>query len=148
HLDAVAQLARRQKRLGDALLRNLAYLPTPPSPTACVHRLDGSRLILLRGSSPTLHCQDRALLILDEGDVLLPDTLNDLEYRAQGAVLLAGYDHASMLEATLADPVRGRQWAEFLMVRQALLLRLLAGHASESTPVPSAFTYFQPGETL
>ena len=142
------RLSREYKRLTDALIRPLAdraeSLSLPATGDARAAGLDPARLYVVRGGMLVAQRQGRRLFLCDEGDALPPDPHGDLDYRADGAVLLAAYDPALIV----ADPALSRLWQQLLLLRQAMLTRLLAAQVHENTHADSAFAYFNPGDIL
>lgn len=147
-VEGLNRLSREYKRLTDALVRPLAEraetLSLPATDDARAAGLDPERLYVVRGGMLVAQSAGRRLFLCDEGDALPPDPHGDLNYRADGAVLLAGYD----LTAILADAGLARLWQQLLVLRQAMLTRLLAGQVLEDTHADSTFAYFNPGDIL
>lgn len=150
--DDLNRLSREYKRLTDTLIRPLAdgaeTLSLPPTRDARAAGLDGHRLYVVRGGMLAACRNGRRLFLCDEGDALPPDPHNDLTYQADGAVLLASYDHNAVLHNAATDASRARCWIALLLLRQAMLTRLLAAQVPEDSHANSTFAYFNPGDVL
>jgi len=151
-LEGLPALARHYKQLGDAVIRGLRQTPQSLSlPATSDARRDGlthHRLYVVRGGTLTACCQGRRLLLWDEGDLIIPDPEDGIEFQADGAVLLAGYDFGAVTDEISASPDLARRWNELLLMRQALLTRCLAAQTPEENHTGSRFAYFQPGDLI
>lgn len=149
-------LARQYKKLVSELLASVHVTPRivqlPATRNARDAGMAPDATYLVKGGMLGMSCQNRKLLIWDEGDLILPDAAPDLgdamTFHAEGAVLLAAYDTRELVRAVLATDETARLWTRVLATLQAMVLRLLAAHVGEEAQATAGFASYDAGEII
>lgn len=149
-------LARQYKKLVSELLARVQVQPhilqLPATRNAMKAGMKPDAIYLIKGGMLGMSCQNRKLLIWDEGDLILPDAAPDLDdamhYHAEGAVLLAAYDTRELVQAVLASDDTARLWTRVLATLQAMVMRLLAAHVGEEAQATAGFASFEAGDII
>lgn len=146
-------LVRQYKRQVITLTDRMDLVGTPlhlaPTDDAIAAGMDPSKTWLVKGGMLSMSCQNRKLFTWDEGDLILPDVTGDgIEFHADAAVLLVGFDTLTLVRTLLADEETARLWTQLLMTQHGIMTRLLAGYIGEDLHTTPGFAYFQPGDTI
>jgi len=149
-------LVKHYKRLVMELIQALPVhgetIQLEPTPNAFKAGLDASRTWLVRGGNLGMRCQNRKLLLWDEGDMIFPDAggtdIDTVTYYADAPVLLTGFDTLELVNNILPNQDLAKIWTRTLITLQSIMVRVLASYAPDEPHATPGFAFFNPGDIL
>jgi CRP-like cAMP-binding protein len=115
---------------------------------------DGSKFYVVESGSVTARYKDRAIYILEEGDILLPDITgtSDSEvavfYGSEAGATLNCYPGLEFMSRVFSDPAAVKLWTRLLVTYSGLMLRLSAARTEADHDTTPGFEVYSPGEVI
>ncbi len=149
---------QQYKRLVAALLEVVAMPGIPlaieATDNAVLRGLEGDKIYFIETGSLTARYRDRAVFVLDEGDLLLPDIAGTrdrataVSYSSEYGASLLGYPALEFMRRVFNDNNSTKLWTRLLITHTGLQLRLTAALTDEATYATPGFEIYNPGDVI
>jgi CRP/FNR family transcriptional regulator, cyclic AMP receptor protein len=151
-------LNQQYKRLVGALLE-MIDIPTIPleieaTDNAILRGLEGDKIYFLESGSLTARYRDKAVFLLDDGDLVLPDIVGSkdheiaVSYSSENGASLSGYPALEFMRRVFNDNNATKLWTRILITHAGMHLRLTAALTDEDTHATPGFEIYTPGDII
>ncbi len=151
-------LNQQYKRLVGALLE-MIDIPTIPleieaTDNAILRGLEGDKIYFLESGSLTARYRDKAVFLLDDGDLVLPDIVGSkdheiaVSYSSENGASLSGYPALEFMRRVFNDNNATKLWTPILITHAGMHLRLTAALTDEDTHATPGFEIYTPGDII
>ncbi len=151
-------LNQQYKRLVAALLE-IIDIPSIPleidaTDNAMLRGLEGDKIYHIESGSLTARYRERAVFLLDDGDLVLPDIAgsNDHEiavsYSSENGASMSGYPAMEFMRRVFNDTNASKLWTRILITQVGMQLRLTASLTDEDTHATPGFEIYNPGDII
>ena len=151
-------LNQQMKELVEALID---IVDAPPlrveveaTPAGNFRGFDGGKFYVVDSGSITARYQGRAIFILEERDMLLPDIGGSGEqdlsvmYGSEAGATLYSYSALEFMQRVFSDPAGVKLWTRMLITYSGMMLRLTATQTRLETSSTPGFELFEPGDVI
>lgn len=158
-LPADFKLLNQQYRgLVQALLAEIDLLPirveVAPTQTGNFRGFDPAKFYIVASGTVSVRYADRAVYLLEEGDVLLPDIAGsrDVEaavfYGSEAGASLNSYSALEFMQQVFARPSTTKLWTRLLVTYSGMMLRLTAMQTQVDVITTPGFALYEPDEII
>ncbi len=151
-------LNQQYKRLVAALLE-LIDIPTIPleieaTDNAVLRGLEGDKIYFVESGSLTARYRDKAVFLLDDGDLVLPDIAGTkdheiaVSYSSENGASLQGYPALEFMRRVFNDSNASKLWTRLLVTHAGMQIRLTAALTDEDTHATPGFEIYNPGDVI
>lgn len=151
-------LNQQYKRLVAALLEVLdvpgTALEIRATDNAIMEGMDTDQIYYVDSGSLTVRYRDRAVYLLDDGDLLLPDVTGSSDpesmvvFSSENGAALKGYSALDFMHKVFSDPSAMKLWTRMLITLSGMQVRLTAALTDEDTHATPGFEIYNPGDVI
>lgn len=151
-------LGQQYKKLIAALVEvvNMPSIPVDAAPVdnGNFRGFDGNQFYIVERGSLTARYQGKAVYVLEEGEILLPDIAGTGEgdatvfYGSDTGARLASYPALEFMRRVFQDANATKLWTRLLITYSGLMLRITAANIQEETDATPGFEVYEPGEII
>ncbi len=153
-----AVLSQQYKKLVQALLEVVGIPPiaveVEQTETGNFRGFDGGQFYVVQSGTITVRYQDKAVYVLEEGDLLLPDitgTSNQqaaVAYGSEAGASLQSFPALEFMRRIFSQPAATRLWTRLLITYSGLMLRITSAQTQENMQPTPGFEVYEPGEII
>ena len=151
-------LGQQYKQLVAALVEEVNMPPIPvevaPIDTGNFRGFDGNQFYIVERGSLTARYQGKAVYVMEEGEILLPDIAGAEDtdaavfYGSDAGARLASYPALEFMRRVFEDASTTKLWTRLLITYAGLMLRITAANIQEETDATPGFEVYEPGEII
>lgn len=151
-------LGQQYKKLISALLEvvNMPSIPVEVTPTDSgnFRGFDGNQFYIVERGSLTARYQDKAVYVLEEGEILLPDIAGTSDaaatvlYGSDSGARLGSYPALEFMRRVFEDADATKLWTRLLITYSGLMLRITAANILNEADATPGFEVYEPGEII
>ncbi|WP_439106291.1 cyclic nucleotide-binding domain-containing protein [Congregibacter sp.] len=151
-------LNQQYRGLVQALLADIELLPirveVAPTLSGNFRGFDPAKFYLVASGTVTVRYSDRAVYLLEEGDILLPDVTGSRDpdaavfYGSEAGASLNSFSALEFMQQVFARPSMTKLWTRLLVTYSGMLLRLTAMHTQVDVVTTPGFALYEPGEVI
>lgn len=158
-LPADFKLLNQQYRgLVQALLDEIELVPirveVTPTQSGNFRGFDPAKFYLVVSGTVSARYASRAVYLLEEGDVLLPDIAGSRDedaavfYGSEAGATLHSYNALEFMQQVFARPNLTKLWTRLLVTYSGMMLRLTAMQTQIDVITTPGFALYEPGEVI
>lgn len=151
-------LGQQYRKLISALLE-VVNMPAMPVEVAATESgnfrgFDANQFYVVERGSLTARYQGKAVYILEEGDILLPDIAGNgdadiaVTYGSDAGARLASYSALEFMRRVFEDQAATKLWTRLLVTYSGLMLRITAANAQDEADTTPGFEVYEPGDVI
>ncbi|MEM1110728.1 MAG: cyclic nucleotide-binding domain-containing protein [Pseudomonadota bacterium] len=151
-------LSQQYSQLARSLLATVNIPPISVEAEATVsgnfRGFDAGKFYVIESGSITVRYRGKAIYILEEGDLLLPDITgasegdNSAYYGSEAGASLGSYPAIEFLSEVMKNPAATKLWTRLLITYSGMMLRLNAARIPEELPSTPGFEIYEPGDVI
>lgn len=151
-------LNQQYKRLVAALLEVLdvpgTALEIRATDNTIMEGMDTDQIYYVDSGSLTVRYHDRAVYLLDDGDLVLPDVTGSSDpesmvvFSSENGAALKGYSALDFMHKVFSDPSAMKLWTRMLITLSGMQVRLTAALTDEDTHATPGFEIYNPGDVI
>jgi hypothetical protein len=151
-------LNQQYRGLVQALLDEVDLIPirveAAPTQSGSFRGFDPGKFYLVESGTISVRYGKRAVYLLEEGDILLPDVTGnrdsdaDVDYGSEAGASLSSFSALEFMQRVFARPATTKLWTRLLVTYSGMMLRLTAMHTHADIVTTPGFAVYEPGEVI